>query len=99
MLLRPLKERISHKKKIAPWYNDHTHALKQALLKLERKWRSTNLQVFFLAWKESVVLIKSIWTRVADLSKQRDKLEEFKPKAVLINKDLHSGENKNKKGE
>ena len=33
-------------------------ALKQALRKLERKWRSTNLQVFFLAWKESLTTYK-----------------------------------------
>ena len=38
-------------KKLAPWYNDHTCALKQDLRKLERKCRSTNLQVFFLEGK------------------------------------------------
>ena len=47
MLLCPLVQ-----KKLAPWYNDHTRALKQALRKLERTWRSTNLQVFFQAWRK-----------------------------------------------
>ena len=54
----PLKRKKIPQKKLAPWYNDHTRALKQALRKLERKWRSTNLQVFFLAWKESLTSYK-----------------------------------------
>ena len=34
----PLKRKKIPQKKLAPWYNDHTRALKQALRKLERKW-------------------------------------------------------------
>ena len=41
-------------KKLAPWYNDHTYALKKASRQLERKWHSTKLQVFFHAWKDSL---------------------------------------------
>lgn len=58
----PLKrKKISHRK-LAPWYNDHTRALKQASRKLERKWRSTKLQVFLLAWKESLTTYKHALT-------------------------------------
>ena len=49
---------LKRKKILAPWYNDHTHALKQALQKLERKWRLTNGKLFFLAWKESLTSYK-----------------------------------------
>ena len=35
---------------------------------------------------------------MADLSKEQDKQEEFKPEGVLINNYLCSIENKNKKG-
>ena len=54
----PLKRKKIPQKMLAPWYNDHTRALKQALRKLERKWRSTNLQFFFLAWKDSLTSYK-----------------------------------------
>ena len=56
----PLKRKKIPQKKLAPWYNDQgtMDALKQALRKLERKWRSTNLQVFFLAWNESLTSYK-----------------------------------------
>ena len=37
----PLRGKKILYKKLAPWYNDHTRALKQALRKLERKWFST----------------------------------------------------------
>ena len=51
----PLKKRKVCSKKLAPWYNDHTRALKKASRQLERKWRSTKLQVFFHAWKDSLL--------------------------------------------
>ena len=54
----PLKKRKVSHKKLAPWYNDHTRGHKQASRQLERKWRSTNLQVFLHAWKESLLAYK-----------------------------------------
>lgn len=34
----PPKRKISIEKKIAPWYNEDTHTLKQTARKLDRKW-------------------------------------------------------------
>ena len=56
--IAPLKKRKVCYKKLAPWYNDHTHALNKASHQLERKWRSTKLQVFFHAWKDSLLCYK-----------------------------------------
>lgn len=56
--IAPLKKRKVRHKKLAPWYNDRTRALKQASRQLERKWRSTNLQVFLHAWKDSLLAYK-----------------------------------------
>ena len=56
-----LKRKKILQKKLAPWYIDHTRALKQALWKLERKLRSTNVQVFFLVWKESLPAARSLY--------------------------------------
>ncbi|KAI5607668.1 hypothetical protein C0J50_6988, partial [Silurus asotus] len=39
----------------APWYNSHTHALKRAARILERKWRKTKLEVFRIAYKDSML--------------------------------------------
>ena len=58
ILIEPLKKRKVCYKKLAPWYNDHTHALKKASRQLERKWRSTKLQVLFHAWKDSLLSYK-----------------------------------------
>ena len=51
----PLKTKNICHKKLAPWYTENTRALKQASRKLEQKWRSTKLEVFRLAWKDSTV--------------------------------------------
>ncbi|KAF7700426.1 hypothetical protein HF521_003384, partial [Silurus meridionalis] len=39
----------------APWYNSHTHALKRTARNLERKWRKTKLEVFRIAYKDSML--------------------------------------------
>ncbi len=41
-------------KRAAPWYNSYTHSLKKETRNLERKWRKTNLEVFRIAWKNSM---------------------------------------------
>ncbi|XP_071245058.1 uncharacterized protein [Salvelinus alpinus] len=40
-------------KKLAPWYKEHNRALRQVSRQMERKWRSTKLEVFRLAWEDS----------------------------------------------
>ena len=56
--IAPLKKRKVCSKKLVPWSNDHTHALKKASRQLECKWRSTKLQVLFHAWKDSMLSYK-----------------------------------------
>ncbi|XP_053481003.1 uncharacterized protein LOC128607830 [Ictalurus furcatus] len=51
----PLNRKIIREKKLAPWYNDQTHTLKQTTRQLERKWRQTKLVIFQTAWKESLL--------------------------------------------
>ena len=53
---RPLKKRKDSYEKLAPWWN--TRALKQASRQFEHKWHSTKLQVFFHAWKDSLLSYK-----------------------------------------
>ncbi len=36
------------------WYNNYTHYRKKETRNLERKWRKTNLEVFRIAWKNSI---------------------------------------------
>ncbi len=43
----PIKLKRVRKKHAAPWYNSYTHSLK-------RKLRKTNLEVFKIAWKNSM---------------------------------------------
>ncbi len=43
----PIKLKKIREKRAAPWYNSYTHTLK-------RKWRKTNLEVFKIAWKNSM---------------------------------------------
>ncbi len=45
---------IKWKKRAVPWYNSYTHSLKKETRNLERKWRKTNLEVFKIAWKNSM---------------------------------------------
>ncbi|XP_055759987.1 eukaryotic translation initiation factor 3 subunit A-like [Salvelinus fontinalis] len=40
-------------KKLAPWYKEQNKALRQVSRQMERKWRSTKLEVFRLAWEDS----------------------------------------------
>ena len=56
----PLKKRIRKLKRLAPWYTDQTRALKQTTRKLEKKWYSTKLEVFHLAWKDSLLSYKRV---------------------------------------
>ncbi len=51
----PLRLRKIKIKSPAPWYNEHTHALKRAARKMERSWRKTKLEVFCIAWQESTL--------------------------------------------
>ncbi len=50
----PIKLKKVREKSAAPWYNSYTHSLKKETRNLERKWRKTNLEVFRIAWKNSV---------------------------------------------
>ncbi len=50
----PIKLKKVREKSAAPWYNSYTHSLKKETRILERKWRKTNLEVFRIAWKNSM---------------------------------------------
>ncbi len=50
----PIKLKKVREKRAAPWYNSYTHSLKKKTRNLERKWRKTNLEVFRIAWKNSM---------------------------------------------
>ncbi len=50
----PIKLNKVREKYSAPWYNSYTHSLKKETRNLERKWRKTNLDVFRIAWKNSM---------------------------------------------
>ena len=52
--IAPLKKKTRKQEKIAPWYTTQTRLLKQAARRLERKWYATKLEVFRLAWKDSL---------------------------------------------
>ena len=49
----PLKKRITSKKKLAPWFNDQTRALKLKTRKLEKSWRSTRRNDKYSLWRRS----------------------------------------------
>ncbi len=49
----PIKLKV-REKSAAPWYSSYTHSLKKETGILERKWRKTNLEVFRIAWKNSM---------------------------------------------
>ncbi len=51
----PLRLRKIKKKSPTPWYNEHTRTLKRAARKMERSWRKTKLEVFRIAWQESII--------------------------------------------
>ncbi len=50
----PIKLKKVREKSAAPWYNSYTHSLKKETRILERNWRKTNLEVFRIAWKNSM---------------------------------------------
>ncbi|XP_052464754.1 uncharacterized protein LOC128021527 isoform X1 [Carassius gibelio] len=50
----PIKLKKVREKRTVPWYNSNTHSLKKLTRSLERKWRKTNLEVFRIAWKNSM---------------------------------------------
>uniref|UniRef100_A0A8C5CCP5 Reverse transcriptase domain-containing protein n=2 Tax=Gadus morhua TaxID=8049 RepID=A0A8C5CCP5_GADMO len=49
-------------KKPAPWFDAETRILKRNCRILERKWRSTKLEVFHLAWHNSLITYKGALT-------------------------------------
>uniref|UniRef100_A0AAY4DRN7 Reverse transcriptase domain-containing protein n=1 Tax=Denticeps clupeoides TaxID=299321 RepID=A0AAY4DRN7_9TELE len=57
-IVAPLKRKIVRDKNLIPWYNDHTRSLKKTARKLERKWRQSKLNIFRIAWKESLLNYK-----------------------------------------
>uniref|UniRef100_A0AAQ6IH18 Reverse transcriptase domain-containing protein n=1 Tax=Anabas testudineus TaxID=64144 RepID=A0AAQ6IH18_ANATE len=54
----PLKKKLVSQRKLVPWYNSQIRSLKQKSRKLERRWRSTNLDEYCLAWKDSLIIYK-----------------------------------------
>ena len=50
----PLRIKTRRSRKPSPWFNDTTRAQKRICRKLERKWRSSKLEVFRLAWSDSL---------------------------------------------
>ncbi|XP_078139509.1 uncharacterized protein LOC144539314 [Centroberyx gerrardi] len=54
----PLLIKTRRLKKPSPWFTDETRAQKQACRKLERKWRLSKLEVFRLAWSDSLLTYK-----------------------------------------
>ena len=58
----PLVVKKRKGKRPAPWFNGDTRTLKQNCRKLERKWRSSKLEVFYLAWHDSLLSYKTALT-------------------------------------
>ena len=56
--IAPLKRKTVRKRRFAPWYNPQTRKLKQTSRKLERIWRSTNLEESRLVWRDSLKTYK-----------------------------------------
>jgi len=53
-IVAPIRLKKVREKIKAPWYNSATHAIKRETRNLERKWKQTNLEVFRIAWKDSM---------------------------------------------
>ena len=51
-LVAPFKTRTKLTDRPSPWLTDHTRALKRELRKIERKWKSTKLSVFYERLKD-----------------------------------------------
>ena len=73
----PLKRKKILHKKLAPWYNDHTRALKQALWKLERKWRSTTYRHISNLPFLSKILEKAVTKQLCSFLESNSTLEVF----------------------
>uniref|UniRef100_A0A8D3B260 Reverse transcriptase domain-containing protein n=1 Tax=Scophthalmus maximus TaxID=52904 RepID=A0A8D3B260_SCOMX len=54
----PLKKKTVKQRRIAPWFNAQTRALKQMSRRLERKWRSNSLDDSHLDWKNCLITYK-----------------------------------------
>ncbi len=52
--IAPIKLKKVREKCAAPWYNSYAHSLKKETHNLEHKWRKTNMEVFRIAWKNSM---------------------------------------------
>lgn len=52
--IAPLKTRLKPAVKMSPWINDNIRSLKRDCRKIERQWKSTKLQVYYLQMKESL---------------------------------------------
>ncbi len=53
-IVAPIKLKKVREKLAAPWYSSYTHSLKKETRNLECKWRKNNLEVFRIAWKNSM---------------------------------------------
>ena len=53
-IVAPIRLKKVREKSKAPWYNNTTRVLKRETRNLERKWKQTNLEVFRIAWKDSM---------------------------------------------
>ncbi len=53
-IVAPIKLKKVREKHAVPCYNSYTHSLKKETRILECKWRKTNLEVFRIAWKNSM---------------------------------------------
>ncbi len=50
----PIKLKKVREKRAAPWYNSYNHSLKKETRNLEWKWKKMNMEVFRIAWKNSM---------------------------------------------
>ncbi len=56
----PLRLRQIKEKSQTPWYNEHTHALKRAARKMERRWRKKSKGISYGLAGKYPILQKSI---------------------------------------
>ncbi|KAF7648735.1 hypothetical protein LDENG_00152560, partial [Lucifuga dentata] len=51
----PLTNTVIHLVTRNPWLNDSTRLLKRDCRRAERKWTKSNLNVFYLQWKDAMM--------------------------------------------